>query len=64
MSLRDDANAVLSLEYKYANLMDCIEGQRPSLLSDDVISFNQQMIEYANKAIKERVLALAGEYNE
>ena len=61
MSKREDAQAVLSLAYKYYDLLSCIEGQRSGLLTDEIIRFNAQMIEVANEGIKTRLCELAGE---
>lgn len=59
MSRKDDASAVLSLAYKYYDLLGCIEGQRSGLLTDPVIQFNAQMIKVANAAIEARLNTLA-----
>jgi len=52
----------LSLAYKYNNLMDCVQGQRPQLLEDPILSmllFQRNSLEIA---FNNRVTQLAGEY--
>jgi len=59
MSTKDEAQRVISLVYKYSNILDCIVGQSPSLLSDHIIHFNQRAIEVAQSAIEARINQLA-----
>ncbi len=61
MSYSKDAEDVLSLAYKYPNLLSCMEGQRPLLLNDPIISYHVKMIEMANSIIEERVRVLAND---
>lgn len=60
MTPRDDAEACLSLAYKYPSLRACVKGQRPQLLlRDPVLQTLEIQIEALTDAFEERVIKLA-----
>lgn len=61
MSKQQDAEDCLSLAYKYVCLSDCVQSQRPSLLSDSILSNLLAQKEVVEILFEKRVRELAYE---
>ena len=58
---KEDALACISLVYKYIKMSDCVQDQRPSLLSDSILCNLLSQIEAMEYLFKKRVEELAYE---
>lgn len=56
---KDAAEACLSLAYKYTTLQDCVQGQRPELLSDPVLAALAEQQQLLTDLFEARVRKLA-----
>ena len=59
-NVQDMADACLSLEYKYSDIVSCVRNQRPQLLQDPQLKALNLQLEVLNTMFKQRVVQLAG----
>lgn len=59
--LPEAADACLSLAYKYASLVDCVESQRPQLMSDQTLAMLAQQRKFLEEQFEARVRELASQ---
>jgi hypothetical protein len=59
--LHEAADACLSLAYKYVSLIDCVESQRPQLLSDPTLAMLALQRKLLEDQFEARVRELANQ---